>query len=168
MGSQIFELDAFRGEISVLADLLKETREAFGFDCRWLNAGGGLGIRYTADDTPATIMAYAEVKCRGLREEMERVGLPVPRILVEPGRSIVAKAGVTAYTVGTVKELPGLRTYVSVDGGMSDNIRPMLYGAEYEAMIANRAEQEADKVVRVVGKHREARSCWCGRPVWPH
>ncbi len=156
VGSQIFELDAFRGEISVLADLLKETREAFGFDCRWLNAGGGLGIRYTADDTPATIMAYAEVKCRGLREEMERVGLPVPRILVEPGRSIVAKAGVTAYTVGTVKELPGLRTYVSVDGGMSDNIRPMLYGAEYEAMIANRAEQEPDKVVRVVGKHCES------------
>lgn len=156
IGSQIFELGAFRSEISVLADLLKETREAFGFECRWLNAGGGLGIKYTVDDTPATIQAYAEVKCRGLREEMARVDLPVPRILVEPGRSIVAKAGITAYTVGTVKKLPGIRTYVSVDGGMSDNIRPMLYEAEYEVMIANKVNHEPDTVVRVVGKHCES------------
>lgn len=156
IGSQIFELEAFRSEIRVLADLLREAKDEFGFACRWLNAGGGLGVRYTAADTPATINAYAEVKCRGLREEMERVGLPTPRILVEPGRSIVAKAGVTAYTVGTVKELPGVRTYVSVDGGMSDNIRPMLYGAEYEALIANKAGEEPDTPVRVVGKHCES------------
>lgn len=156
IGSQIFELEAFRAEIRVLAELIKEMSDAVGFKCRWLNAGGGLGVRYTQEDTPATIDAYAQIKCLGLRQEMERVGLPMPRIMVEPGRSIVAKAGVTVYTIGSVKRLPGVRTYVSVDGGMSDNIRPMLYGAEYEALIANKVEQEPDTLVRVVGKHCES------------
>lgn len=156
IGSQIFELQSYRGEIRVLADLMREAKDLVGFDCRWLNAGGGLGIRYTPDDLPATIDSYAEVVCRGVEEEMARVGLPLPRILIEPGRSVVAKAGVTAYTIGTVKELPGIRTYVSVDGGMSDNIRPMLYGAKYEAMIADKAEQQPDTTVTVAGKHCES------------
>jgi diaminopimelate decarboxylase len=99
---------------------------------------------------------YAEVKVTGVREEMARVDLPVPRLCVEPGRSIVATAGVTAYRVGTIKEIPGIRTYVSVDGGMSDNIRPMLYDARYEAMIANKAEVPADTTVTVAGKHCES------------
>lgn len=156
IGSQIFELEAYRGEIRVLADVMRQAKDRFGFDCRWLNAGGGLGIRYTEEDLPSTIDAYAEVLTRGVAEEMARVGLSVPRILIEPGRSVVAKAGLTAYTVGTVKELAGIRTYISVDGGMSDNIRPMLYGAKYEAMIANKAEQEPDTTVTVAGKHCES------------
>ncbi|NLT35356.1 MAG: diaminopimelate decarboxylase [Gaiellales bacterium] len=156
IGSQIFELDSYRGEIRVLADLMREAKDRFGFDCRWLNAGGGLGVRYTPDDSPAPIDSYAEVVCRGVEEEMARVGLPMPRILIEPGRSVVAKAGVTAYTIGTVKQLPGIRTYVSVDGGMSDNIRPMLYGAKYEAMLANKVEQQPDTMVTVAGKHCES------------
>src|SRR5680860_627702 len=89
-------------------------------------------------------------------ELLERVGLPVPRILVEPGRSIVGKAGVTAYTVGSMKDIPGIRTYVSVDGGMSDNMRPMLYGAKYEAMLGNKAEALTDTTVTVAGKHCES------------
>ena len=87
---------------------------------------------------------------------VERVFDPVPRILVEPGRSLIGNAGITAYRVGTVKEVPGVRTYVAVDGGMSDNLRPMLYGSRYEAIIADRAAEPADTVVTVAGKHCES------------
>ncbi len=156
IGSQIFEIEGFRTAISVLVDLLKEARDRDGFECRYLNIGGGLGIRYTGEDTPMSIEEYVAGKVEGVRQEMERVGLPMPRVLVEPGRSVVAKAGVTAYRVGNIKEVPGIRTYVSVDGGMSDNMRPMLYGAVYEAMIANRAEDPADTTVTVAGKHCES------------
>lgn len=156
IGSQIFELEGFRRAIAILVDLIKETHDLQGFECRYLSVGGGLGIRYTGEDTPITIDEYVAGKIEGVRDEMARVGLPVPRILVEPGRSIVAKAGLTAYHVGTIKEVPGIRTYVSVDGGMSDNMRPMLYDAVYEAMIANRADAPADTVVTVAGKHCES------------
>ncbi len=156
IGSQIFQLEAYRKAIEILVGLIAEARERLGFDCRYLNVGGGLGIRYTREDAPSSIGEYAAVKVEGVREEMSALGLPMPRVLIEPGRSIVGKAGVTAYTVGTIKAIPGVRTYVSVDGGMSDNIRPMLYGAEYEAMLANKAEWPADTVVTVAGKHCES------------
>ena len=87
---------------------------------------------------------------------VQRVFDPVPRILVEPGRSLVGNAGITAYTVGTVKEIPGVRTYVAVDGGMSDNLRPMLYGARYEAIVADRADAAADSTVTIAGMHCES------------
>src|SRR5660397_262026 len=156
IGSQIFELEGYRRAIAVLVDLTKEAHDNLGFECRYLNVGGGLGIRHTEEEDSAPIDAYAEVKVLGLQREMERVGLPVPRILVEPGRSIVGKAGVTAYTVGSMKDIPGIRTYVSVDGGMSDNMRPMLYGAKYEAMLGNKAEALTDTTVTVAGKHCES------------
>ncbi len=156
IGSQIFQLDAFRKAIEILVDLIHQANERFGFACRYLNIGGGLGIRYTEADMPSSIGDYVTVKVEGVREEMARVGLPMPRVLIEPGRSIVGKAGITAYRVGTIKEVPGIRTYVSVDGGMSDNIRPMLYDAEYEALIANKADLPADTVVTVAGKHCES------------
>jgi diaminopimelate decarboxylase len=156
IGSQIFDLIAFRKEIQVLVDFAKDLKGSLGFDCRYLNVGGGLGIRYTEADTPASIDDYIELIYRGVREEMNRVGLPMPRVLIEPGRSLVGKAGVTAYTVGTIKEVPGIRTYLSVDGGMSDNLRPMLYQAEYEAVIANRVDAVPDTVVHVAGKHCES------------
>ncbi len=156
IGSQIFQFEGYRKAIAILVDLIREAHEALGFVCHSLNVGGGLGIRYTEEDDPSSIDAYVDMKVRAVREEMGRVGLPVPRILVEPGRSIVGKAGLTAYRVGTIKQLPGIRTYVSVDGGMSDNLRPMLYGAKYEAMVANRAEAPADTVVTVAGKHCES------------
>lgn len=156
IGSQIFSFDAFLKAITILVDLIKEAHDRHGFECRYLNIGGGLGIRYTMEDTPSTIDDYVEVKVAGVREEMARAGLPAPRICVEPGRSIVAKAGITAYRIGTIKEVPGIRTYVSVDGGMSDNIRPMLYDARYEAIIANRATAPVDTTVTVAGKHCES------------
>src|SRR5660398_196717 len=156
IGSQIFELEGYRQAIAILVDLIKQAHDQIGFECRYLNAGGGLGIRHTEEDDPPSIDAYAQVKVQGLRGEMERLGLPTPRLLVEPGRSIVGKAGLTAYRVGTIKEVPNIRTFVSVDGGMSDNIRPMLYGAKYEAMLANKAEVRPDTTVTVAGKHCES------------
>jgi len=156
IGSQIFQLDAFRRAIEILVSLIGQAHAGLGFDCRYLNVGGGLGIRYTEEDAPSSIGEYAAVKVEGVREEMAARGLPMPRVLIEPGRSIVGKAGITVYRVGTIKEIPGVRTYVSVDGGMSDNIRPMLYDAQYEGMLANKADLLADTTVTVAGKHCES------------
>ena len=156
IGSQIFLLEGFRKAIEILVRLIGQAHASLGFDCRYLNIGGGLGIRYTESDAPSSIADYVTVKVEGVREEMAAMGLPMPRVLIEPGRSIVGKAGITAYRVGTIKEIPGVRTYVSVDGGMSDNIRPMLYDARYEVMLANKAEAPADTTVTVAGKHCES------------
>lgn len=104
--------------------------------------GGGFGIRYVEGDTPLPPAAFAAAIARTIREKTAAAGLPMPRVLVEPGRSICATAGWTLYTVGSVKDIPGVRTFVSVDGGMSDNPRPALYGARYEACLANRAAEE--------------------------
>ncbi len=147
IGSQIFELEPYVAAIEALAALVDG-----GWECRILNVGGGLGIAYTADDEPPPISSYVDVKVRGV----ERVFDPVPRILIEPGRSLVGNAGVTAYEIGTVKEIPGVRTYLSVDGGMSDNLRPMLYGSRYEAIVANRAAQAPETLATVAGMHCES------------
>ena len=146
IGSQIFELEAYARAIEALAAIADPAW------CRMLNVGGGLGIAYTRDDEPPSVDAYAEVKVGGVR----RVFDPLPRILVEPGRSLVGNAGITLYTVGTVKEIPGVRTYVAVDGGMSDNLRPMLYGARYEALIADRAAAPTEATVTIAGMHCES------------
>jgi diaminopimelate decarboxylase len=145
IGSQIFELEPYTLAIRALGELA-------GDWCRVVNVGGGLGVAYTAEDEPPSIDAYVEVKVEGVRRVFERQ----PRILVEPGRSLVGNAGITAYTVGTVKEIPDVRTYVAVDGGMSDNLRPMLYGSRYETLIADRAAEPADSVVTVAGMHCES------------
>jgi diaminopimelate decarboxylase len=145
IGSQIFELEPYALAIRALGELA-------GDWCRIVNVGGGLGIAYTAEDEPPSIDAYAEVKMRGIAEVF---GEDV-RVLVEPGRSLVGNAGVTAYRVGTVKEIPGIRTYVAVDGGMSDNMRPMLYGSRYEALIADRAAEMAESPATIAGMHCES------------
>jgi diaminopimelate decarboxylase len=148
IGSQIFELEPYTKAIEVLADFTR----AVDLEPELLNVGGGLGIAYLESDEPPSIEDYVEVKVNGVR----RVFDPAPRILVEPGRSLVGNAGVTAYRVGTVKEIPGVRTYVSVDGGMSDNTRPMLYDARYEAVIADRAGEAPDTPATVAGMHCES------------
>ena len=145
IGSQIFELEPYVKTIQLLADFID-------FECRLLNVGGGLGIAYTADDEPAPIEDYVDVKVRGIQKMFD----PVPRILIEPGRSLVGNAGITAYRIGTIKEIPGVRTYVAVDGGMSDNLRPMLYGARYEAAIADRPDAPSTHVCTVAGMHCES------------
>ncbi|HVS99045.1 MAG TPA: diaminopimelate decarboxylase [Solirubrobacterales bacterium] len=145
IGSQIFELEPYRLAIAALGDLA-------GDWCEVVDVGGGLGVAYTGADAPPSIDDYVGVKVDGVRA----VFGPEVRILIEPGRSLVANAGVTAYRVGTVKEIPGVRTYVAVDGGMSDNLRPMLYGSRYEALIADRAAAEPDTLVTVAGMHCES------------
>jgi diaminopimelate decarboxylase len=145
IGSQIFELEPYKLAIRAIGELS-------GDWCRIVNVGGGLGIAYTAADEPPSIDAYVDVKVRGVAEVF---GDGV-RILIEPGRSLVGNAGITAYRVGTVKEIPGIRTYVAVDGGMSDNMRPMLYGSRYEALIADRAATEPDTLATIAGMHCES------------
>ena len=147
IGSQIFELEPYVKAIEALAGLVGA--DAY---CRVLNVGGGLGIAYTADDEPPSIDAYVDVKVNGVRRLFD----PMPRILIEPGRSLVGNAGITAYAVGTVKEIPGVRTYLAVDGGMSDNMRPMLYGSRYEAIVADRAAEAPDTLATVAGMHCES------------
>ena len=147
IGSQIFSLEPFRQAVAVMAVFIAQCNKKYGFTCRILDLGGGLGASYTEKDDPAAVDELAEVLVGSLKLEMNRVGLPVPRLLVEPGRSIVANAGVTAYEVETVKRIPDVRTYVAVNGGMSDNMRTMLYGAEYPALIADRPEAAATTTV---------------------
>ena len=153
IGSQLLDLSRFVSAAAMMADLAAEVG---GEDVAVVNMGGGLGIAYTRRDRVPTIGEYAETVVGAVRREWERVQLAPPRILVEPGRSIVGRAGLHLYTVGSVKRIPGVRTYVSVDGGMSDLLRPMLYGAEYEVIAANRAGPAAGEEVRVVGKHCES------------
>ncbi|MEW6582759.1 MAG: diaminopimelate decarboxylase, partial [Actinomycetota bacterium] len=131
------------------------------------NMGGGLGVAYTAADAPPPVERLAEVVMDGVREAWSAAGLPVPRVIVEPGRSIVGRAGVTVYRVGTVKDIPGIRTYAAVDGGMSDLLRPMLYGAVYEPLLANRADAEASGTYRIVGKHCESGDILVGEAALP-
>jgi diaminopimelate decarboxylase len=137
IGSQIFELEAYEKLAEILAGL---------GDYPKLNLGGGLGIAYTHEDEPPTVEEYVEALLKNAPEGVT--------VLCEPGRSLVGNAGVTVYTVGTVKEIPGVRTYVAVDGGMSDNLRPMLYGARYEADIADRLG--GDKLCTIAGMHCES------------
>ncbi|HEY8082119.1 MAG TPA: diaminopimelate decarboxylase [Solirubrobacterales bacterium] len=145
IGSQIFELEPYSLAIRAIGELA-------GDWCRLVNVGGGLGIAYTAEDEPPSIESYVDVKVRGVTDVF---GDDV-RILIEPGRSLVGNAGLTAYRVGTVKEIPGVRTYAAVDGGISDNLRPMLYGSRYEALIADRAAAVPETVVTVAGMHCES------------
>jgi diaminopimelate decarboxylase len=145
IGSQIFELEPYALAIRAIGELA-------GDWCRLVNVGGGLGIAYTAEDEPPSIESYVDVKVRAVAEVF---GDGV-RILVEPGRSLVGNAGLTAYRVGTVKEIPGIRTYVAVDGGISDNLRPMLYGSRYEALIADRAVATPDTLATIAGMHCES------------
>ena len=123
---------------------------------RELNLGGGLGIAYTKEETPADVGTHARFVREAVAREAARHGFAPPSLSVEPGRWVVGNAMLTVYSVGVVKELPGIRTYVSVDGGMSDNIRPMLYGARYSALLANKANEASDKVVTVAGSHCES------------
>jgi diaminopimelate decarboxylase len=146
IGSQIYELEPYLRAIEALAELAR------GLDPEVVNVGGGLGIAYGPTDEPPPIERYVEVKVEGVR----RLFGEGPRILVEPGRSLFGNAGITLYEVGTVKKIPGVRTYVSVDGGMSDNLRPMLYGSVYEAKVVDRPAAAAGEEATIAGMHCES------------
>jgi diaminopimelate decarboxylase len=156
IGSQIFELAAYDLAVARLVALLKEAKDSFGFEASELNLGGGLGIAHTEDElTPDPAEATARV-IQVVERECTAAGLKVPEVAFEPGRSLIGSSAVTLYRIGTVKHIPGVRTYVAVDGGMSDNIRPALYGARYEAFLANRTDAPKGPRVTVCGKHCES------------
>ena len=156
IGSQILKLEPFAEAIDVMIELFARVKEACGYEIDELDVGGGPGVAYQAEDVPAVIDEFARIVTDALNASCEKYGVAVPRVLCEPGRSIVATPGITLYTVGTIKNLPGIRKFVAVDGGMSDNIRTALYHASYEATVANKADQPRTQIVTIVGKHCES------------
>jgi diaminopimelate decarboxylase len=156
IGSQIFGLGAYEHAMSMMLDLVLQLRDELGFEPRKLGAGGGLGIAYTRDDDPPTPRHFVQVIHNALVAGCAERGLKVPELVVEPGRSIAGPAGMALYTVGSIKDIPGVRRYVAVDGGMGDNIRPKLYGARYEAYLASDPDRAPDGKVTIAGKYCES------------
>jgi len=152
IGSQVFDLEPFRMAAAALVDFAARIRDDLDVSVEEINLGGGLGIRYLSADEPPEIAAYVRAVASVVKAKVAEHRLAPPRLSVEPGRSIVGNAGVTLYTVGAVKQIPGVRTYVSVDGGMFENPRPALYGARYEAVAAARAGAVPTDVVTVAGR----------------
>jgi len=156
IGSQIFALGAYEQAMEIMLGLLVDLRDGLGFEPRKLGAGGGLGIAYTNQDDPPTPRHFVETVRHALVTGCARRDLKVPELVVEPGRSIAGPAGMALYTVGSIKDIPGVRRYVAVDGGMGDNIRPKLYGARYEAFLASDPDHAADGKVTIAGKYCES------------
>ena len=155
IGSQIFDLSSYPVAIQVMFDFMDAIRSELGFTAKILDLGGGLGIPYLAGDKPSTISEFAEIVTSAVKEQAAAHDYPLPHIYTEPGRAISANAGVTLYTVGSVKQ-NGAITYVAIDGGMTDNIRTAIYGSEYEAFVDEEATQPRTMVCDVVGKHCES------------
>lgn len=152
IGSQIFETEPFKDAAEVMLKFINEIKQETGHLIEELDLGGGFGIYYSEGDKPKSIEDYCNVILDRVDEVCRELNLKRPILTIEPGRSIVANAGTTLYTVGSIKEIPEIRKYVAVDGGMTDNIRPALYGAKYEAFIANKADSLANDKVTVAGK----------------
>ena len=155
LGSPIFELEPYALGIEVVLNFLAQFKEE-GLQLREFSPGGGFAIGYVRSELPPPIADYAEVITSNTKRFCEELGFGQPQLIVEPGRSIVGRAGVALYTVGGIKDIPTVRKYVSLDGGMGDNIRPAIYGSEYEAVLANRMSAEPAEVVTLAGKYCES------------
>jgi diaminopimelate decarboxylase len=156
IGSLISDVQPYKEAIDTVLDFATGMRGRHGFELEELNIGGGFSVPYTMDAKVPAISVYAEVIVSRIMRKCKQLELPLPMLTIEPGRAIAAQAGVALYQVGVVKEIPGLRCYVSVDGGMADNIRPALYGAEYEAVLANKMLVEETRQVTIAGKFCES------------
>ncbi|MBF2543900.1 diaminopimelate decarboxylase [Listeria seeligeri] len=152
IGSQIFETTGFKLAARRIMDKLVEWHQTLGFDSKVLNLGGGFGVRYTAEDEPLEPSEYVRQIMEEVRDVANANDIAIPEIWIEPGRSLVGEAGTTLYKVGSRKEVPGIRNYVAVDGGMSDNIRPALYDAHYDAVLAANPEKVPEETVAIAGK----------------
>ncbi len=152
IGSQIFESEPFKKAAKLMVDFIGDIKDETGYEMTDLNLGGGFGVTYTEKDDPIAFDKYIEEVSVIVKEACKTRGLNLPFIMMEPGRSIVATAGVTLYTVGAVKDIPNIRRYVSIDGGMCDNPRYILYQSEYTALVANRAGDEKTEVITLAGK----------------
>ncbi|WP_414544248.1 diaminopimelate decarboxylase [Nostoc sp. CCY0012] len=155
IGSQIFERQPHRDLAAVMVQWLKKAAN-YGLAITELNVGGGLGIRYTESDDPPSIEEWVKAICEVIQEACAAENLPLPKLLCEPGRSLIATACVTAYTIGSSKVVPEIRTYVSVDGGMSDNPRPITYQSVYRSVVANKMSASCTETVTIAGKHCES------------
>ena len=152
IGSQIFETEAFLQTNKLLFSKIAEWHASDQYIPEVLNLGGGFGIQYTKEDRPLPHEEFIKKIVVAVKEEVEKLAIPMPEIWIEPGRSIVGNAGITLYTIGSQKDIPGIRKYISVDGGMTDNLRPALYNAIYEGVIANKANEQAIEEVSIAGK----------------
>lgn len=152
IGSQIFDIDPFVKAAEVMLTFIAKIKDELGFEVKELNLGGGFGIRYTEEDAPVGYDRYMEKVSEKVKEVCAEKNVKLPFILIEPGRSIAAPAGITLYTVGGRKEIPNIRTYVSVDGGMGDNPRYALYQSKYDVEVANKANLPKTETVTVAGK----------------
>lgn len=166
IGSQILTLDGFADVVQVMLDFCRQARGETGLVPVVFNIGGGLGVRHRSDERPPTIAELTEMAARALVDGWRAAGFSdLPLLMMEPGRSIVGEAGTILYTVGVVKHIHGIRTYVAVDGGLSDNPRPALYGARYTVLAANKMSEPADLIVTVAGKHCESDTLFPNVPV---
>lgn len=152
IGSQIFDLQPFEDEVEIMLNIIKNIKEQLNFEIEELDLGGGFGIYYTEGDEPKTIQEYCSAIINKAELICEKLNIKKPVLAIEPGRSIVGNAGTTLYTIGAIKNIPDIRKYVSVDGGMSDNIRPALYNAQYECVIANNVVGQNEETVTISGK----------------
>lgn len=152
IGSQIFEIEPYEEAAEVMIKLMKRIEDKTGYLIEELDLGGGFGIYYSKDDSPKETKEYCEAILNKVDNVCKEVGLKTPTLVIEPGRSIVGNTGLTLYTIGSIKNIPSIRKYVSVDGGMTDNIRPALYNAQYECIVANRVIYESKEKVTISGK----------------
>ncbi|MBN3948738.1 MAG: diaminopimelate decarboxylase [Nostoc sp. NMS7] len=155
IGSQIFERQPHQDLAAVMVQWLRDAAK-YGLNITELNVGGGLGIKYTESDDPPSIEEWVKAICEVIQEACAAENLPLPKLLSEPGRSLIATACVTAYTIGSSKVIPEIRTYVAIDGGMSDNPRPITYQSVYRAVVANKMSSPLTETVTIAGKHCES------------
>lgn len=156
IGSQIFEVKGFEMAATKMVDTLGDWHKKIGYTAKVVNVGGGFGIRYTEDDDPIAPEMFVDAIVKAIKKRVGELDMPMPAVWIEPGRSIAGPAGYNLYTVGSRKDVPGIRSYVTVDGGMGDNIRPALYQAKYDAVMANDPKAPVKETVRVAGKYCES------------
>jgi diaminopimelate decarboxylase len=152
LGSPIWETEPYEAALRIVLEFAHDMKRKYDFDMIELNVGGGFPVAYTSDQIQPSVGVYADAIVRTMSNLLLAQSLMPPRLTIEPGRAVIARAGVALYTVGALKEVPGVRKFVCVDGGMSDNIRPPLYGAKYEALVANRAAEPDVSTVTIAGK----------------
>ena len=152
IGSQIFESEPFLDAVDIMTSYIAEIRDRLGYTAEVLNLGGGIAVPYVFRDPKIDLDGYIKAICEHLAKRCRELVLPFPIVLMEPGRSISADAGITLYTVQNIKTIPGYKEYVAVDGGMTDNPRYALYGAEHTAVVANKADEPADQIVTIAGR----------------
>lgn len=152
VGSQLHDNFSHLAALDILLELVRSVKDEFGFITKEINLGGGFGIQYLPTDPDPGLSYFIEPMMKKISDGFRNADMPMPKVIIEPGRWIIGEAGLTVYTIGAIKEIPGIRTYVGVDGGMTDNIRPALYEARYHALIANKADRQGDVLVTIAGK----------------